>query len=445
MNTYDRKELNSLFWRYLSSSILITLSGALGVIINSVIVGNLIGSDGVSAINLNSTMIQLLMTISLIIASGGGMLVGYALGRKEHDRARYIFTQSTLGSLTVGIIFALVGVFATEQVASILSDNEALHGMVGDYLRVVLLGAPAYMLMWGISTMISVDGSPRLASLAIVIDNVVNLILDVVFIKFLGMGIEGSSLATVVGHVVGIAIMLLHFRHANGGRVLSLSSKGGTLAEWKNIISQGAPLAVASICLTLLLFTSNRMVLSAVGREGIFVFSVCMNLLQVYNLFLAGTCRSLQTLGAVLIGQRNSDGVRFVFGKSLRFITVAMIATCAYVWIFPSTIATLFGAEGAEVVAECNYALRIFAVSFVPFCYIYFVMIVFKLLSFNRMSLFISLILSLTVIPVISLMANYAPEYIWYSYLIAYIIEMIAIGVVYKVGRMDVRAKMSSL
>ena len=445
MNTYDRKKLNSLFWRYLSSSILITLSGALGVIINSVIVGNLVGSDGVSAINLNSTMIQLLMTISLIIASGGGMLVGYALGRKEHDRARYIFTQSTLGSLTVGIIFALVGVFATEQVASILSDNEALHGMVSDYLRVVLLGAPAYMLMWGISTMISVDGSPRLASLAIVIDNVVNLILDVVFIKFLGMGIEGSSLATVVGHVVGIAIMLLHFRHANGGRVLSLSSKGGTLAEWKNIISQGAPLAVASICLTLLLFTSNRMVLSAVGREGIFVFSVCMNLLQVYNLFLAGTCRSLQTLGAVLIGQRNSDGVRFVFGKSLRFITVAMIATCAYVWIFPSTIATLFGAEGAEVVAECNYALRIFAVSFVPFCYIYFVMIVFKLLSFNRMSLFISLILSLTVIPVISLMANYAPEYIWYSYLIAYIIEMIAIGVVYKVGRMDVRAKMSSL
>ena len=74
MNTFDKKELNSRFWRYLSSSILITLSGALGVIVDSIIVGNLIGSDGVSAINLNSTVIQLLMTISLIIASGGGML-----------------------------------------------------------------------------------------------------------------------------------------------------------------------------------------------------------------------------------------------------------------------------------------------------------------------------------------------------------------------------------
>ena len=443
MNTFDKKELNSRFWRYLSSSILITLSGALGVIVDSIIVGNLIGSDGVSAINLNSTVIQLLMTISLIIASGGGMLAGYAIGRKDFDNARYIFTQSTLGSIIVGVIFAVIGIFFSNQLASILCQNDALHVMVHDYLRVVLFGAPAYMLMWGISTMIIVDGSPRLASVAIIIDNIANLILDVVFIKFFDMGIAGSSLATVVGHLIAVAIMMLHFRNKN--RVLHLSLKGGKLSQWRDIISQGAPLAIASICLTLLLFTSNKMVLAAVGREGIFVFSVCMNLLQVYNFFLAGTCRSLQTLGAVLIGERNSDGIRFVFGKSFKFITIAMIITCVYVWIFPSSIATLFGADNADIIKECNYALRIFAISFVPFCYIYFIMIIFKLLSFNRMSLFISLILSLTVIPVISLMAHYAAEYIWYSYLIAYIIEIMAIVTVYKAGRMDIKAKMESL
>lgn len=443
MNTFDKKELSSRFWRYLSSSILITLSGALGVIVDSIIVGNLIGSDGVSAINLNSTVIQLLMTISLIIASGGGMLAGYAIGRKDFDNARYIFTQSTLGSIIVGVIFAVIGIFFSNQLASILCQNDALYTMVHDYLRVVLFGAPAYMLMWGISTMIIVDGSPRLASVAIIIDNIANLILDVVFIKFFDMGIAGSSLATVVGHLIAVAIMTLHFRNKN--RVLHLSLKGGKLSQWRDIISQGAPLAIASICLTLLLFTSNKMVLAAVGREGIFVFSVCMNLLQVYNFFLAGTCRSLQTLGAVLIGERNSDGIRFVFGKSFKFITVAMIITCVYVWIFPSSIATLFGADNADIIKECNYALRIFAISFVPFCYIYFIMIIFKLLSFNRMSLFISLILSLTVIPVISLMAHYAAEYIWYSYLIAYIIEIIAIVAVYKAGRMDIRARMASL
>ena len=443
MNTFDKKELSSRFWRYLSSSILITLSGALGVIVDSIIVGNLIGSDGVSAINLNSTVIQLLMTISLIIASGGGMLAGYAIGRKDFDNARYIFTQSTLGSIIVGVIFAVIGIFFSNQLTSILCQNDALYTMVHDYLRVVLFGAPAYMLMWGISTMIIVDGSPRLASFAIIIDNIANLILDVVFIKFFDMGIAGSSLATVVGHLIAVAIMMLHFRNKN--RVLHLSLKGGKLSQWRDIISQGAPLAIASICLTLLLFTSNKMVLTAVGREGIFVFSVCMNLLQVYNFFLAGTCRSLQTLGAVLIGERNSDGIRFVFGKSFKFITIAMIITCVYVWIFPSSIATLFGADNADIIKECNYALRIFAISFVPFCYIYFIMIIFKLLSFNRMSLFISLILSLTVIPVISLMAHYAAEYIWYSYLIAYIIEIMAIVTVYKAGRMDIKARMASL
>lgn len=443
MNTFDRKELNSLFWKYLCSSILITLSAALGVLVDSMIVGRLIGEDGVSAVNINSTVVQLLMTLNLVIASGGGMAAGYAIGGKEYGRARYIFTQSMLGSLGVGLLFTVVGFFSADQVTSLLCRNAALQPMVYDYLRVLLLGAPAYMLMWGISTMISVDDSPRLASVAIIIDNVVNLLLDVVFIKFLDMGIMGSSLATVIGHIVGVSIMLFHFR--NSGRILSISFKDGTPAEWRNILSQGAPLAVASICLTLLLFTSNKVVLGSVGIQGIFVFSVCMNLLQVYNLFLAGTCRSLQTLGAVLIGQRNGDGVRFVFGKAFRFITVAMVATCVFVWIFPASIARLFGADGAEIIQECNYALRIFAVSFIPFCYIYFLMIVFKLLSYNGMSLLISLLISLTVIPVISLIARYATDYIWYSYLIAYIIEIAVIFIVYKAARIRIRERMENL
>ena len=44
------------------------------------------------------------------------------------------------------------------------------------------------------------------------------------------------------------------------------------------------------------------------------------------------------------------------------------------------------------------------------------------------MALFISLALSLTVIPVLWLMSHWAPNYLWYSYLIAYLIEAAAIA-----------------
>jgi hypothetical protein len=71
------------------------------------------------------------------------------------------------------------------------------------------------------------------------------------------------------------------------------------------------------------------------------------------------------------------------------------------------------------MLAESNHALRVFALSFIPFCYIYVLMIIYKLYSYHKMALFISLALSLTVIPVLWAMSQWAPKAIWYSYLVA--------------------------
>ena len=113
-------------------------------------------------------------------------------------------------------------------------------------------------------------------------------------------------------------------------------------------------------------------------------------------------------------------------------MTVSMIATCLYVWVFPQTIAELFGAHQAELIEGCNHALRVFALSFIPFCYIYLLMIVYKLYGHHRMALFISFALSLTVIPVLWAMAKFTPSLMWYSYLVAYALEGIAIYIFHK-------------
>lgn len=429
MNNEERKELTTLFWRYLWSSILITLSGCLGNVVDGIIVGNLIGGYGVSAINLSKPVVQLMMTLSLLIAAGGSMLVGFALGKKDDVRMRYVYTHSMLSNFIVSLLFAFAGLFFSLEIANLLCDNESLLKPTLEYLRPMLLGAPAYMMMWAISLMISVDGSPRLTSFAIVVDNIVNLSFDIIFIQLCGWGIEGSSTATVVGHIVGISIMLLHYRNANNHLHFSFRHES---PETLNILSQGTPLALASVCLTLLMFSANRIVLSSLGGMGIFVFSVCMNLLQVYNLFCAGTCRTLQSLGAIQAGKGDDDAFRLVIRKSFRFITISMAVTCVLAWVFPTVIAKLFGAADEATIAECNRALRIFALSFIPFCYIYVLMIVYKLYGQHRMALFISLALSLTVIPVLWIVSRWAPNMLWYSYLIAYLIEGVVIYLLHR-------------
>ena len=433
MNSEERSALTTQFWRFLWSAILIALSGCLGNVVDSIIVGNLIGGDGVSAINLSKPVVQFMFTISMLISAGAGMLVGMALGKQDHQRAAYIYTHSFFGSLVFGFLLTVCGILFPDLITGWLCQNEHLFQPTRDYLVVMLWGAPAYMVMWALSTMVGVDGSPRLVSIAILIDNAVNLALDIVFIQYLGWGIAGSSAATVVGHLVGIVLMLRHWFYANNHLHFTHVHEQ---PAWGSIISQGAPLAVASICLTLLLLSANSIVLSSLGRTGIFAFAVCMNLLQIYNLFLSGTCRTLQSLGAIQVGKGDQEAFRLILRKAFGFISVAMILTCVFVWIDPQAIALLFGADGSEQIAETDHALRVFSLSFIPFCYIYVVMIVYKLYKCHKMALFISFALSLTIIPVMWLMARLMPDYLWYSYLIAYVIEILAIVMLHKMGHL---------
>ena len=425
--------INAQFYRYLWAYILVALSGCLGTVVDGIIVGNLISEDGVSAINLSTPITQFIFTLHLLINAGAGMLVAYALGQHKIDEARRFFTRALSLSLGFGVLLAIIGgLMFPHETARLLCSNEQILPLADDYMQVLLIGNPAFILMWGLSTMVGVDGSPRLVSVAVIIDNLVNLLLDIVFIQWFGWGITGSSTATVVGHLVGIAILLSHWSKPEQRRLMPVFSTDGLSSSLRRIISQGAPLAVASICLTLLLLSANTIVLSSLGRTGIFVFALCMNLLQLYNLFLSGTCQTLQSLGAIQVGKGDEGGLRTVIKRGFRFITVSMLVTCLLVWIFPQSIAHVFGCDEIEMLHQSVPALRIFALSFIPFCYIYVLMIVYKLYNQHSMALFISFALSLTVIPVLWFMGNLMPQYLWYSYLIAYVIEVVVIFALHK-------------
>ena len=144
------------------------------------------------------------------------------------------------------------------------------------------------------------------------------------------------------------------------------------------------------------------------------------------------TNQVLQSLGAIQVGKGDNEGLRLVLRKAFRFITVAMAVTCLLVWVYPSGVVRLFGATEAALLSEGNHAVRIFALSFIPFCYIYVLMIVYKLHHHHHMALFISFALSLTVIPVLWVMSRWQPDALWYSYLIAYLIEAIAIFILHR-------------
>ena len=190
-----RMKFNKEYWVFLWSSILIALSACLGTVLDAIIVGNLIDEDSVSAINISRTMVQFLFTLSMLLALGAGMLVGIQLGKKDTRHASYIFTVSMAACVAAGLAIAAVGFFFPDATTRLFCNNERFFEPTKAYLLVMMLGAPVYLLMWGLDAMVSVDGSPKLVSLSIFVDNVVHLVLDIVFIKYEARKPEDSKIS----------------------------------------------------------------------------------------------------------------------------------------------------------------------------------------------------------------------------------------------------------
>jgi Na+-driven multidrug efflux pump len=161
-----------------------------------------------------------------------------------------------------------------------------------------------------------------------------------------------------------------------------------------------------------------------------------MNLLQIYNLFLAGVERTIQSLGSIEVGRGDNEAFHLILRKSFRFITVSMLIICIVVFVFPQSIARGFGADSEATISETVSALRAFALSLALWCYIDTLMVVYKLYNYHKMSLLISFMLSLMVIPVLWIVAHFAPSLLWYSYLIAYLIELLIIVIIHKAAHL---------
>ena len=82
--------------------------------------------------------------------------------------------------------------------------------MTHSYVKIMLLTEPLYLILPGLAVFIRSDGSPKLASVSLIIANVVNLGCDILFIKYMDMGIAGAAWATAAGFMCGVLISLVH-------------------------------------------------------------------------------------------------------------------------------------------------------------------------------------------------------------------------------------------
>ncbi len=409
------------FRMFLGASILTALSSMLGNIVDGIIVSHFVDYNAMSATSLSKPILQANYTFYQLIGLGASILVAKALGENDKQGVYGLFTLSVLILGIFGFAETLIGIFSPELIIDMVCKDAALHDYVAQYFIPMLIGTPTFLAVWFLGGFTAIDGGPKLVSVAMVVCNVMNLILDITLIKVFDMSVMGSSVATVFGNIVAIAIMLSHYAKGTSQyRFTSVTkSIGKSIALTKDICSTGLPFAVASVCMTIYLFYTQAIISTNIGTDGLFIFSVMLNIMTIFNMFITGACTTMQQLAALQIGLSDTYGHRMTVFSAFRFLNISLGISCLLMLAFPGIIAHMFDCP-ENILPECCYAVRIYGFAFWIFCLLYLLMVNYKLLKQDNLANFISFALNLSVIPVMWLTVVYCKELVWWSNFIAY-------------------------
>lgn len=423
--------VNKAFRVFAVSTILAVMATSLGTIINGVIVGNLLGEEELSAVNLVSPIIQLYNALNALVCVGGATYCALLVGKGNNGDVGKVFTVSMALMLAVTAVMMLAGFLSTGAVASLLCSSDDLLPLVEDYLSITLLGASAYLFLPGIAMFVRVDGSPNSATVALATANILSPILCVALIEA-GYGISGAAMSMVVGYLVGVAVLIAHLVRGRGSSLLRLT--GGGIRHAPGLLMIGSPVALASVLMMVKMLSMNHLTLDYLGDGGMVIMAVAMNILMLSSMIIGGTCQTIQPIGGTLYGSGDQDGISFLTRMVAKVLLVSLTALMVLVILFPGAFCTLFGLD-PESTEGASTALRLFAPCVLLYGINYSVMILFQVLGHKALSVAVSVVQPLSVMALAFVLTPLDGDLLWVSFWIGELVVLVAIVVVSAVMR----------
>ena len=339
----------------------------LGNIIDSILVSSLIDVDGLTAISLSLPVLYFMQIVGFAIGIGGAVTISVMLGKRQIREASGVFSVCVLATLALSLIFTVIAPFTASPLARMLSSSPALTELLEPYLFVFMLCIPVLNLCIVFSNIVTIDNCPRLGAMGFVVANIVNLVLDYVFLKYTDMGMYGAALSTIIGYGVGNIIVIPYIFSKK--RMLSLRLREGLrrLGVLWQVTKAGSSQIAVFMMLILQYFILNTFIQNALGADHMAIYAVCLNSVYIVKLCIEGVIGIIQTIAGVLYGEKDYFGIRRLVRRTVVIVSVTVALLMVLFIVFPNLILTLFSFNKPELYDKAALCVRLFSLTFAFF------------------------------------------------------------------------------
>ncbi len=409
--------LNQKYRSLLVATLAMTASTYLSSILDGIMVGQILGTVQLYAINLTTSIVFLRSIPIAMFTFGGNTLSVIHKSKRDQKSADMVFTLSFWGGILSTVLISIIGLAVMAPTAQLLAQGKVeLVGLVIDYLLPLWVLTPLVAAVNQTAAYARTDGMRKLATALPIVANVINLICDYIYMAIFGWGVAGAGWATVTGYVAGVFLCLIYFKsekrtvHFTKAALKQLKMLG-------KIFGVGLPSALIYVCNFLRLFFTNAIILSFTGVMGGKIASVSFSLNSLAFILVEGASMTLLPILGALYGEKDSNGQRL----TLRYGMIVTVALSVFVLVvselFPVQLAALYGLTEPNVTEIFAVTFRIFSIN-IPILAVIYVMRTFFQATKQRglANLLVMLDGVLTIVPLMFWFAHYDIYWLWGSF-----------------------------
>lgn len=256
-----------LFGKILLFSIPLMASGILQQSFNSVdvaVVGRWCGKEALAAVGSNGMIISLIVNLFIGISIGANVVISRYIGQKDPDGIRRSVSTVGIVALASGVLLATIGFFAARPMLEFVSTPEDVIDLATTYLKIYFLGMPGLMAYNFGSAILRSMGDTNRPFIALLIGGIINAGLDLIFVLYLGMDVDGVALATIISQLISAVIIVWILLHEQDPYRINPRTCRIHGPQFKKMLQIGLPAGLQGVVFSI----SNVFVVSNINMFG---------------------------------------------------------------------------------------------------------------------------------------------------------------------------------
>ena len=337
--------------------------------VDSVIVGQYVGADALAAVGATGSLNFLIFSLCGGMANGTGVVISQHFGAGKNDQVKNTIINAAYIMLFCAVLMGGIGVIFARKILIFLNTPDNILDSSTLYMTIICCGILGVSLYNAVSAILRAVGDSKTPLYFLMVSSVVNIVLDLLFIRGFSWGVAGAAFATIIAQLIsGIGSLIFALVKNPFFRIEKKYRSLNRGIIWQ-CIRMGVPLAFQS-SLIAISCVALQSVVNTFGSVVVAAFTATSRIEQLVQQPYNSLGTAVATFTAQNLGAGNIERVKRGYQRSTMLVVVFSLVMCGAMFLWGGPFVGIF-VDDAEVIAIGGRAIRITSLFYIPLGMIY--------------------------------------------------------------------------